>query len=238
MVTYTYQLIDREVDSSACLGKTNSITLGAEYCQHCFNLQLEAMAIRYPVTQKLLGELRFEKIVKQYLASFPLVSGSIDDVGLDFCEFLKSTNLSKAFPYLCELAKFEWLVASLPQDKIVKSNLSKIYCLIFRKLQNVEVRLSPNVELFLSYFGAVEIWLGHRADSNQSTQFAGKMSNYWIIKQTVNGLSLTPIAQTEYLFYRQIKNNVSIGSLNLQFGEKMLDDLLLPLLHSQQCLLI
>jgi len=207
-------------------------------CDICLELNTKALTIRYPVILKLLGEQVFVTVTNDYLIDSIGEFTDIDNVGSDFSRYLKSNKLSSVYPYISDLAALEWLIATLPLAQTAHQPTNKFSRFLFSRSYQLKVCLSSSVELFESCLGAVEIWLTYQSGNQKcdlQNKIEAKMSHYWIIKQSQQGLSLTPLASRDYWFYQKLQKNISIGRLNQLFGRSMLQELLPPLLNSQHC---
>lgn len=77
---------------------------------YCFRL-IEALSSNYPILKIYLGNEQFETLAKLYIKEYPSQFRSIRWFGDKLEFFLKNNNdYGDAFPYLSELAKFEWLM--------------------------------------------------------------------------------------------------------------------------------
>jgi hypothetical protein len=77
--------------------------------EHAYRARLhDALADTYPVLQNHLGEEEFEKLCYAYIDAYPSSFYSIRWYGDNLALFLTQDNNYSAFPYLIELARFEW----------------------------------------------------------------------------------------------------------------------------------
>lgn len=78
------------------------------------------MARIYPYTAKLLGDL-FAEIVRDYYERYPSSHFDFHQIVKDFPEFLANCRpeLVRRYPYIVELADFEWLELEKLEDKAV-----------------------------------------------------------------------------------------------------------------------
>ena len=69
---------------------------------------IDALAANYPVLQTYLGGEQFEELGQAYLSAYPSSFRSIRWFGNQLANFLNEHPDYNAFPYLAELAQFEW----------------------------------------------------------------------------------------------------------------------------------
>lgn len=71
----------------------------------------EALAASYSILQSYLGEASFEELCYSYIDIHPSNFRSIRWYGDELASFLSQHDVYKAYPYLAELAAFEWALA-------------------------------------------------------------------------------------------------------------------------------
>jgi hypothetical protein len=67
-----------------------------------------ALAATYPVTERLVGTDYFRHIARQYIRSFPSLTGNVCDYGDDFGFFVAGLPSARHLPYLADVARLEW----------------------------------------------------------------------------------------------------------------------------------
>lgn len=68
----------------------------------------QALAANYPVLNLYLGDEQFEKLAIAYINHYPSSFSSIRWFGDQLVNFLQESSEWKQYPYLAELAQFEW----------------------------------------------------------------------------------------------------------------------------------
>jgi hypothetical protein len=106
-----YLLADDKDFASWVIGTEKvSVETRLEIYRHAYKARLiEALASNFPVLHVYLGETFFEKIASDYIDQHPSRFRSIRWMGDQFSDFLRNASEYKEFPYLAELAQFEWL---------------------------------------------------------------------------------------------------------------------------------
>jgi len=78
---------------------------------------LETMSSIFPVCRKLLGEKRFSLTVEDYVRRNPPEHFRLNRIGQRFPDYLRRlSEVSVAFPFIAELADYEWLELMLMED--------------------------------------------------------------------------------------------------------------------------
>ncbi len=62
----------------------------------------------FPTLHQILGDEEFYKLVQSYLKVYPSQSYTVRDLGGNMITFLKDTPPYQDYPYLTEIAEFEW----------------------------------------------------------------------------------------------------------------------------------
>jgi hypothetical protein len=72
-----------------------------------------ALSATYPVVERLVGPDFFTYAAENFAKSYPSRSGSLDDYGVEFADFLESFAPAASLPYLPDVARLELLVDQL-----------------------------------------------------------------------------------------------------------------------------
>ena len=194
------------------------------------DFQVEAMSIRFPVVQKLMGRGNFMRLVDSYLASKKCDFLNIDTVGFDFADFVQ-TRASADTPHLVlQLAKFEWLLYALPKPTPGFKGIGYYFRQLFKTTASFQLGLSANVALFESKHGEVEVWFANQRQFQLDDDYP--IGQYWLIERISDGLSITPVSQYHYQFYSRLQNECSVLSLNQDYSYQTIDKLLAGLINN------
>lgn len=78
------------------------------YANMYFYRLLDILAQDYGFLQKLIGEARFEQLVREYLEAYPSAYPSVRHVGRYLAEFLETSPLAAEIPWIADFATLEW----------------------------------------------------------------------------------------------------------------------------------
>ena len=119
---------------------------------------LQTMSSIYPACRQLLGEERFASTVEHYIKQHPPEHYRLNLIGSRFPLYLsKLSQNSLEFPFICELADYEWTELLLMEDR------RKIAPLCFAKMTSVsqwqsqQPVLNPVLELRYYNYSIPEI---------------------------------------------------------------------------------
>ncbi len=119
----------------------------------------EALAETYETIANVLGHEKFHQMTEDYVAVFPSRYYNLTTAGKHLPEFLKTWKPAAEFPFLPDLAAFEWRVSrafhafdSVPFDR------SGLAGLAMEDWENMSLILQPSAALFRSEWSVLEIW--------------------------------------------------------------------------------
>lgn len=72
-----------------------------------------ALALTYPVTQRIVGEVFFREAARAHALLEPSRSGDLNDYGANFASFIEGYAHAAALPYLADVARLEWQLQTL-----------------------------------------------------------------------------------------------------------------------------
>lgn len=78
------------------------------YRRNVFANLCSALALTYPVTQRIVGDAFFREMARAYVRTEPSRSGDLNDYGANFSSFIASYPHATNLPYLADVARLEW----------------------------------------------------------------------------------------------------------------------------------
>src|SRR5579872_2355891 len=107
----------RSGDAAQCAGLLAARTVAPEdalqiYRNTFVSGAVRALSLSFPAVVRLTGDEFFSACAEQFVAASPPVSGCLDDYGAGFAEFVAGFEPLSALPYVADVAKLEWAVAS------------------------------------------------------------------------------------------------------------------------------
>ncbi len=115
-----------------------------------------ALSSVFPVTKKILGEEKFEELLKKYYQNFPSESGDLNKFGDNFSKFLKGHKPL----YLEDLSQLELLhhQAHFIAGKVEKFDVANFKKLSADRFSNLTFSLNSSCFLLTSKFAVFSIW--------------------------------------------------------------------------------
>jgi len=117
----------------------------------------QALALTYPVIDKLVGSDFFKATCRQFIFLHWPKSGNMDDYGAEFSLFLAEFTHTKSLVYLSDVARLEWAFhqSALANDANMTdwSALAQV-----EDILQLQFTLAPSVKLISSIYAIDEIW--------------------------------------------------------------------------------
>ncbi len=109
---FSRSVINQSDEIQAWLVKTDKP--GLEIYNHAYQIRLiEVLSLDFPVLKQLLGDDEFEVMGSEFTREFPSCSFSLRTFGKNLSQFLDSDSKYSKYPYLAELAAFEWFLTDV-----------------------------------------------------------------------------------------------------------------------------
>ena len=119
----------------------------------------EALADIYEAVHHVLGEEKFTELAEAYARNFPSRYYNLTDAGCHLPEFLKSWPWTQTFPFLCELARFEWQVSqafhAFEEPPLDPTRLAD---LTLEDWGETRLRFQASVSLMVFEWPVVDLW--------------------------------------------------------------------------------
>lgn len=119
----------------------------------------EAVAVRYPVVERLVGRDFFRAATREYVLDTPPRSPVLIDYGRDFPEFLATFPPAAGLPYLSDVATLErayWEAYHAADAKPVDA--AAFAAIEAERLPAIRFEFLPSVTVLASSFLIVSIW--------------------------------------------------------------------------------
>jgi hypothetical protein len=105
-------LMDNNRDFLSCIKNTETVSAATRLAiyHHAYRARLQgALIMNFPILHAYVGSEVFTKLANDYIMQFPSCYRSIRWFGDQFPVFLLQHSEFKRYPYLSELAHFEWI---------------------------------------------------------------------------------------------------------------------------------
>jgi hypothetical protein len=176
----------------------------------------------FPVTKNILGEEKFNSLLKKYCEKFPSKSGDLNKFGDNFPKFLNRQKPS----FLKDLSQVELLhhQAYFVAKCDAKLDIKKLQELPKEKFYNLTFSLNNSCTLFTSKFAVFSIWKKNSSIKEyQKTQHLLIRSDDILLLKEVEFAFLSLISKQQELFdiyaklCKDFNKSVDVGALLQKF---------------------
>jgi hypothetical protein len=127
---------------------------------------IKALAIGFPIIERLVGVEYFRRLARDFLAAYPSRAGNLHHIGAPFAGFLHERFATTEYAYFADVAALEWahqqvLIAADAQP-ITAEALATVNPLDYEGLR---FDLHPAAALVRSAFPIVQIWRANQSDA-------------------------------------------------------------------------
>ncbi len=126
---------------------------------------LKALALEFPVIQRLVGEEYFRQLAARFQLEHPSRAGDLQSIGAPFAAFLRAEFAGTEYSYLPDIAELEWAC----QESTIAANAGPLDLTTLRglspdSLEGLRFSLHPACHLVHSEFPIVPIWSANQDD--------------------------------------------------------------------------
>ncbi|MEO7066774.1 MAG: DNA-binding domain-containing protein [Rhodanobacter sp.] len=140
----------------------NGLTAAARlriYRSSCNESQTAALRVTYPALQALVGDVFFDQTVHSYRRAHPSQSGNLQAFGAKLGDYLETLAACRAYPYLPDVARLEWL----RQETILARDVATVVSSAFIERVGstttpTHVVLHPSLHVVTSRYPVLCIW--------------------------------------------------------------------------------
>ena len=163
-----------------------------------------ALALTYPVVERVVGEVFFRQAGRAHALLEPSRSGDLNDYGANFADFIGSYEHAATMPYLSDLARLEWQlqVLALMTDTSIPEALQAApfaalastpadrYDALFFGLESAAMRMN-------SAWPLDEIWRVNQAGFNGDMQVDFSRPCQLLLWRNPRGVQLAALGKAE-----------------------------------------
>lgn len=159
-----------------------------------------ALATRFPVVERLLGQNCFRALAAGFLAAHPPMSPQLFRWGDRFPDWLASLEPLAGLPYLPDVARLEWLrgeayhAADAPTVSPAALNRAA------QDPAQTGVQFHPSVRVLQSPFAAVTIWRMNQPDETPRELDAGQPEAALILRDPDDQVPVLPLTPGDAVF--------------------------------------
>lgn len=154
----------------AASGKTVTRSF-AVYQNNVYASLIDALASRFPVTARLVGEEFFQAMARIYIGCEPPRSAVLLRYGTSFADFVVQFSPAGSVPYLADVARLEWAwhaaYHSADATQLTLAELTEAG----PDAEDITISLHPSLGVVRAPFPVVTIWqISGREEKDEPTQ--------------------------------------------------------------------
>ncbi len=177
---------------------TTSVTGGMQvYRTNYQHSQRAALSLTYPTVLALLGDEAFALAACGYLQQAPKRGFDWAEYGADFAHFLQDQPALADYPYVAEIARFEWCISCANRAPNQDVSLDSLRLLETEDCDALTFVWSPGTQFVRSDFDLLTLYQAHRDNRVGEIELVPAPFAY-CIHRPLHAVQITPIA-SEYL---------------------------------------
>ena len=185
---------------------------------------VESMEESFPAIRHILGHDVFCGLVSDYAKKYPSQNPNLNSAGASFCDFLKVSPEAKPWPFLPDLARFEWGVMqafhAFEKKPLPASVLSSVS---LEGLADAKIFFQPSVHLIASAWPVLDIWHSRKNPVKEiSIDLVNRPQTVLIFRQELD-VHCELIETTQYEVFSRLLNGQTLGEIFEEIAETVSD---------------
>lgn len=173
---------------------------------------LQALALEFPVVQRLVGDDYFRQTALDFQARHPSHSGDLTHIGAPFAEYLRAQFADGDFAWLPDVAELEWAlecVAVAPEAAPIDP-ASLLHVPAHRYADLVFV---PNeaVRLVQSRFPVLKIWQTNQPGAPAELVRLDQGGDHLLVRRRAGDLEFVRLSHADFTFARMLARGAALG---------------------------
>lgn len=129
------------------------------YANMYFFRLLECLAEDFPALHAVVGHERFHELTRDYLTAYPSEGPSVRMLGRRLGEFLEGHRLAAEWPWLADLARFEWaLLDAFDAPDAAPVGENRLRALGAEDWPLLRLTLAPSLQVLEARAPVQEVW--------------------------------------------------------------------------------
>jgi hypothetical protein len=182
------------------------------YRNHAVTTLCRALESTFPVVCRLVDRRFFAYAAHEYLHRFPPRSRCLTEYGMEFADFLAGFEPCEDWPYLADVARFEWaLKAAATVGEASPSRIEVLVAISPESAAMVRLSLQPSLVYFASAWPIDAIWQANQQTEMPTVDLAeGEI--YLEVRRAVNGAAWQRLHPAAFAFRRAIAGGMTLGA--------------------------
>ena len=175
------------------------------YRRNMFAALGSALAMTYPVTQRIVGEAFFRTMARAFVHKQPSRSGDLNDYGANFSAFISDYPHARELPYLPDVARLEWQLQciDLAADPLAENPNAPFAALASTSPDHYDAlhfAFDPAVVRLDSCWPLADMWRVNQSDFSGDMQIDFTKGCQLLLWRTPSGPQITALGAAETIF--------------------------------------
>jgi len=172
-----------------------------------------ALALMYPVIERLVGSEYFRDLADEYRPQHPSTRGDLHHLGFAFPTFLGERFGGGEYAYLADVAALEWAIEDARRAALVEAlTPDALRDVPAEQYDALHFNFHPGARLIRSRFPIRRIWLANQAGvESVDTVRLDEGDDWLLVRALPDEIALASLDEAGYLFARELEQGVSLG---------------------------
>jgi hypothetical protein len=173
---------------------------------------IKALALEFPVVQRLVGEDFFRQTALEFQLQHPSHRGDLTHVGEPFAEFLGARFAAGEYAWLPDIAALEWalqVVAIAPE--VPGPALTQLADVPPHRFQDLVFEPNPATRLIESPFPIVRIWQTNQPGAPAETVELDAGGDRVLVRRRGDELEFVHLGAADFTFARMLARRTPLG---------------------------
>jgi hypothetical protein len=172
----------------------------------------KALALGFPVIERLVGADCFAQLAGAFLAAHPSRSGDLHHIGAPFADFLRARYAAGEHGYLGDVAALEWACQQVGiGERLPAATAEDLRGIEPSRYETVHFSLHPTVRLVASDYPIVRIWLSNQAGAPPETIALDAGGDRVLVRDVGDGVEFHRLRAGEFALARAIAEGARLG---------------------------
>lgn len=173
---------------------------------------IKALALEYPVTEKLVGADFFRQTALEFQLQHPSRSGDLANVGEPFPGFLAARFGGGEFAWLPEIAELEWALQCVATAPAVPApDITQLSSIPPQRFQDLVFEPNPATRLVESHFPVVRIWQTNQPEAPAETVDLDAGGDRVLVRRRGDELEFVRLDAADFTFARMLARRTPLG---------------------------
>jgi hypothetical protein len=163
-----------------------------------------ALKSNFPVTMRMVDERFFAYAANAFIADHPPREPRLAAYGAKFPRFLARFPASRGYPFVAEMASFEWAIVKA----MTAPEHDPAPVALLQRLSSIEgsprLVLQPNLFFAASHWPVLEVWTAHRSERFEAIPSFEKRSTRVAVYRSAGRIRFLELAPARFVFWREL----------------------------------